>query len=58
MSSSLAKQGLIDEFRFKQEPVALGKGKPLFDIKEKMKLKLIKSKTFDSGVNGLYYRPA
>jgi len=58
MSSSLANHGLIDEYRFKLEPVVIGEGKPLFtDFKEKMKLKLIKAKTFKEGVQGLYYRP-
>jgi dihydrofolate reductase len=58
MSSTLASHDLIDEYRLKLEPVIIGKGKPLFkDIKEKIKLKLVKSKIFNSGVAGLYYQP-
>jgi len=58
MASTLVKLGLIDEYRLKLEPVILGSGKPLFkDIGVRINLKLIKSKTFDSGVVGLYYQP-
>lgn len=58
MSSSLANHRLIDEYRFKLEPVVIGEGKPLFrDFRDKMKLKLVKAKTFDEGVQGLYYQP-
>ena len=58
MSASLAGLNLIDEYRFKLEPVVIGAGKALFkDVKEKMKLKLINSKNFASGVQVLYYLP-
>jgi hypothetical protein len=34
-------------------------GKPLFkDSQDRMNLKLIQSKTFASGIVGLYYQPA
>jgi len=47
---------LIDEFRIKLEPVILGKGKSLYsDLKERIKLKLVRSKLFDSGVAALHY---
>jgi hypothetical protein len=39
-------------------PVVLGKGKPLFtDLHDKVKLKLIKTRTFRSGNVLLYYQP-
>jgi dihydrofolate reductase len=57
MSAVLVQLGLIDEYRFKLEPVILGKGRPLFkDVEVRRNLKLIKSKKFQSGVVGLYYK--
>ena len=56
LAAHFTKNNLVDEFRIKLEPIILGKGKPLFkDIPQRVKLKLTKSKTFDSGVAGLYY---
>ena len=58
MAATLVELGLIDEYRLKLEPVILGNGKPLFkEINERVKLKLVKSKGFNSGVVGLYYEP-
>ncbi|HEX3640806.1 MAG TPA: dihydrofolate reductase family protein, partial [Ktedonobacteraceae bacterium] len=58
-AQTFVKLGLIDEYRLKLQPIVLGNGKPLFkDIKDRINLKLIQSKTFDSGVVGLYYQPA
>lgn len=55
---TLVRLGLIDEYRFKVQPVILGKGKSIFEGVEQMrKLKLIKSKAFDCGVVASYYIP-
>lgn len=48
--------GLVDEFRLSVHPVILGEGRPLFtDIKQRLNLKLIHTRTFSSGVVQLVY---
>lgn len=48
--------GLIDVYRISVHPVALGAGKPLFEnLQERVKLKLIKTNVFRSGVVQLIY---
>ncbi len=58
LTVSLIDKGLVDEFRIMVNPVVLGRGNLLFtDIKGKLDLKLIKTKTFSSGNVLLYYQP-
>lgn len=48
---------LIDEYKITVSPVLIGSGLPLFQgVQEKIKLKLIENKTFDSGAIGLAYQ--
>ncbi len=48
--------GLVDEFRLSVHPVILGEGKPLFvDIKKRLNLNLVHTRTFSSGVVQLIY---
>jgi hypothetical protein len=49
--------GFRETVNYFLEPVILGMGKSLYkDISKRIKLKLIKSKIFESGVAGLYYQ--
>lgn len=54
---TLARHGLIDEYRIHLNPVALGDGMPLFKGGEgATALALLAMKSFRSGVVGLHYR--
>ena len=59
IASTFMKLGLIDDYRINVYPIVLGGGIPLFkDVKDGMNLKLVKSKSFTSGVVGLHYQGA
>ncbi len=58
LAASLIPRGLIDEFRIAVNPVILGGGTPLFKQGERVKLKLIDSRTHSTGVVILRYEPA
>ncbi len=56
--SQLAQEGLIDEFQIVVNPVVLGRGTTMFDgIKEKLALKLTKTRAFGNGNVLLCYAP-
>jgi dihydrofolate reductase len=57
--SPLAEERLIDEYQFVVIPVALGSGRTMFGgIKEKLRLRLTKSRAFANGNVVLWYEPA
>lgn len=58
LCASFINLGLIDEFRIILAPVVLGSGQPLFGgVKDTLKLKLLKTRAFDSGNVLHYYAP-
>lgn len=58
IASQLTQEGLIDEYQIIVDPVALGKGRTMFEgINEKLPLKLTKTRTFGNGNVLLCYEP-
>jgi dihydrofolate reductase len=56
--SQLAQDSLIDEYQIVVNPIVLGKGRTIFDgVKEKLALKLTKTRTFGNGNAFLCYEP-
>lgn len=56
--SQLAQEGLIDEYQIVVNHIVLGKGRTMFDaIKDKLALKLTKTRTFNNGNVLLCYQP-
>lgn len=55
---SLLPTGLIDEFRLMVHPVVVGQGKRLFAEGCQATLKLVNTKTYQSGVVTMTYQPA
>jgi dihydrofolate reductase len=56
--SELIKQGLIDEYHLFVNPIAIGKGMPIFNtIEDKLNLELIQSSSFECGIVVLNYKP-
>jgi dihydrofolate reductase len=52
----LIQEGLVDEFWIFVNPILLGQGIPFFNnLKQRTKLKLVKSRAFSSGVVCLHY---
>jgi dihydrofolate reductase len=55
---TLTHNHLVDEYRFMVHPVVLGSGKRLFtEGTEQMKLQLVETKAFTSGIVILHYQP-
>ena len=56
LASTLIRAGLIDEYRLFVHPVILGAGTPFFPgLEDRIGLKLLETRTFDSGVIYLRY---
>jgi dihydrofolate reductase len=56
LTASLMNEGLVDEIWLGVHPILLGGGKPLFsDISNRIKLTLLESKTFETGLVSLKY---
>ena len=56
--TQFADAGLIDEYMFMVDPVALGEGTPAFNgLKQKLDVTLTGTRTFESGTVLLSYRP-
>jgi dihydrofolate reductase len=57
--STLVESGLVDEYRLLVKPRVLGRGKGLFEsITRKLRLTLLSTKVFESGVVMNHYQPA
>jgi dihydrofolate reductase len=58
MIIGLGNLGVLDEYQIAVQPTVIGSGLPLFkNIKERIDLKLLKTKTFGCGAVALYYEP-
>jgi dihydrofolate reductase len=58
IAQTFIRLGLIDEYLVTVHPVILGIGKPLFgNLGDKIKLKLVGTKTFNTGAVELRYQP-
>jgi dihydrofolate reductase len=59
MIVAFSQLNIIDEYQFAVQPTILGSGLPLFkNIRDRIDLTLLKTKTFGCGVIDLYYKPA
>ena len=58
LATSLAARGLIDEYRFMVNPIALGTGKPVLQgLNADLGLRLLRTRTFKNGNVLLDYAP-
>jgi len=59
LASAFIRRGLVDEYRLLVHPVILGAGTPFFpSLEAPVALRLVETRTFESGVVYLAYRPA
>lgn len=57
LASTLMQLGLIDEYRILVTPVILGAGKPMFQHRKKVALRLLTATTMSTGIVALKYEP-
>jgi dihydrofolate reductase len=57
LTHTMLKHGLVDELRILVFPFAFGQGPRIFERSDVQTLKLLETKTFDSGVVALRYEP-
>jgi dihydrofolate reductase len=56
---ALTQLDLIDEYQLSVQPIVLGSGLPLFkNVRDRIDLRLLKTKIFGCGAVTLYYEPA
>ncbi len=55
IASQVAQWNLIDEYCFVVHPIIAGKGPRLFELGKNLTVKLVGSKTFNSGIVALHY---
>jgi dihydrofolate reductase len=56
LTHTLIQQGLVDELRFLVFPVVIGSGQRIFETFDKTPLKLLETRTFETGVLALHYQ--
>jgi len=56
--SQLTDAGLVDEYQLVLHGIALGRGKKMFDVRERTPLALVKTRVFKNGNVVLWYEPA
>jgi len=49
-------EGLVDELWMSVHPILLGSGKPLFQKQDRLSLRVLESKTYETGLVSLRYR--
>ena len=56
--TQLAPEGVVDEYQFVMTPVVLGKGRTMFEGDPKLKLRLVRTRSFKNGNTLMCYEPA
>jgi dihydrofolate reductase len=56
--SQLTDAGLVDEYQLVLHGIALGRGRKMFDLRDRARLALVKTRVFENGNVVLWYEPA